>query len=177
MTTLNFVVYFRYHEENRGHNELPRGSSLPRLRPSQISNFSDSSVPSPNQKNTKSLSPPPSQSVPRKATSSDRRKSQGRVEMIELDPILLSKTPILCNRYVLDKNEMLSNTIPGITLREMEGQGKTSPPSRRAKSLPKNPHTQYLEPPRFPSPESSSDSSLRKSPRLKRKKSPCETFF
>lgn len=68
---------------------------------------------------------------------------------------------------------MLNNTIPGITLREMEGQGKTSPPSGRAESLTQNQHPQYLQPPRFPSPESSSDGSVRKSPRLKRKRTPC----
>ncbi|KAJ3651694.1 hypothetical protein Zmor_017715 [Zophobas morio] len=153
----------RYHEEARDH--IPRGSSLPRMRPSQVSRFSDSSVPPPRRK---------SPSVNRQSTNSktgslDRRRSQKSMEIIELDPIILAKTPILCNKYVVDKNEIASNNIPGITTRDMEGQGRSPPLDRRAKSLPRN--QQYLEPPRVPSPSSSSDGS-RKSPRAKRKKSP-----
>ncbi|KAH0808885.1 hypothetical protein GEV33_013907 [Tenebrio molitor] len=144
----------RYHEEAR--DQIPRGSSLPRMRPSQAPRFSD-----PSSRKSSGVS---------KSGSLDRRRSHKSTEMIELDPVLLAKTPILCNRYVVDQNEIVSNNIPGITMRDMEGQGRTPPSNRRAKSLPKNP--QYLEPPRLPSPAPSSESSVRKSPKPRRKKSP-----
>ncbi|XP_044260312.1 uncharacterized protein LOC123008529 [Tribolium madens] len=137
----------RYHEDSRDQH-TSRGSSLPRMRPSQISRFSDSSVPQNRRKSSQT----------RKSGSLDRRKDH---DMIEMDPIILAKTPILCNKYVVDKNEITSNNIPGITMRELEGQG--------AKSLSRNP--QYLELPRASSPGSSSQGS-RRSPRPRRKKSP-----
>lgn len=133
------------------------------MRSSQISRYSDGSVPRRKYSQTR-------QSGSGKSGSLDRRKNHQSSEIIELDPILLAKTPILCNKYVVDKNEITSNNIPGITTRAMEGQGRTPPQNRRAKSLPRT--QQYLEPPRQSSPGSSSEGSTRRSPRPKRKKSP-----
>ncbi|RZC36748.1 uncharacterized protein BDFB_006922 [Asbolus verrucosus] len=132
--------------------------SLPRMRPPQNPRSSDASAPL-------RKSPSTSRQHAPKGGSLDRRKYQRNMEVIELDPIILAKTPILCNKYVMDKNEMVGNNI-----RDVEAQTQTSPSSRRAKSLPRN--QQYLEPPRIPSPASSSEGSSRRSPRTRRKKSP-----
>lgn len=50
--------------------------------------------------------------IPRMANTLDRRRSP-RDTTIEMDPILLENTPILCNKYVVGKNDGFTRTIPG----------------------------------------------------------------
>ncbi|XP_018561542.1 uncharacterized protein LOC108903740 isoform X2 [Anoplophora glabripennis] len=133
----------RYHEE-----VIRRGSTLPRVRGGRLSeNNPPKNVLNSSQNRVNHLQQTP------KGNSLDRKRFQRDVE-IEMDPILLAHTPILCNKYVVGKNDGFARSIPGITVRDSEGVGKIPKVNdRRAKSMPRNQH--YLEPPRFPSPDSS----------------------
>ncbi|KAJ8953700.1 hypothetical protein NQ314_007309 [Rhamnusium bicolor] len=144
MTTSDGSLRDQYHDE-----VSRRGSVVPRARPSRLSDVTPPKI----RQNQNSIQSRPNSVQNAKGNSLDRRKLQE----IEMDPILLANTPILCNKYVVGKNDGFARSIPGkgITTREMEGVGRTpsTPSDRRAKSMPRNQH--YLEPPRFPSPESS----------------------
>lgn len=113
------------------------------MRPTR---FSDTTPPS---KRVPKAMPPPQQ----KGGSLDRRRKH---DVIELDPVILTKTPILCNRYVIGKNDIIGNNV----------QNEENFNSRRAKSLPRSP--QYLEPPQFVPTQPP------RRPSPKRKKSPRE---
>ncbi|XP_066262092.1 uncharacterized protein galene isoform X1 [Euwallacea similis] len=73
---------------------------------------------------------------------------------LALDPMLLADTPILCNKYVVGKQDVLSNHVPGITLRKNYSEDYAYS-ARRARSMPKS--SNLLELPRAYSPDSSSD--------------------
>lgn len=90
---LNILV-LRYHYE-----AVRRGSTLPKARPTRISETTP-----PKARNNYMSSP--------RGNSLDRRKFQKDVE-IEMDPILLANTPILCNKYVVGKNDGFARSIPG----------------------------------------------------------------
>ncbi|CAH1118689.1 unnamed protein product [Phaedon cochleariae] len=96
----------------------------------------------------------PNHVYPQRGYSLDRKRATKDVE-IELDPISLDNSSILCNRYVIGKNDGFAKKIPGkgITLRQQEIQNRANsmPADRRAKSMPRTPN--YLEPPRISSPD------------------------
>ncbi|KAL1502466.1 hypothetical protein ABEB36_007603 [Hypothenemus hampei] len=88
-----------------------------------------------------------------------QRKSEGhKHNRGNLDPMSLVDTPILCNRYVVGEKDALNNHIP----------------ARRAHSMPKS--SNFLQPPRSYSPDSSSDKEdsdnrLQTRPKIKPKRS------
>lgn len=103
-----------------------------------------------------------------RAQSLDRRKFDGRAD-IDVDLAQLARTPILCNRYVVGKNEIINSVLVAPTVSVTNdgpsrgggrgGGGISSNPhrgaggggNRRAVSMPRN----YLQPPnssKFPSP-------------------------
>lgn len=131
------------------------------MRTSQHSRHSDSSVPAPRRQNAS-----PRRQLP--AGPTDKRNGPRDVEA-GLDPALLSKTPILCNKYAMDPQENNSNHLnpgdgrnhrrgasplpgKGGTL-PLPGRGASPLPGRRAVSMPRSPA--YLAPPREMSPHSS----------------------
>lgn len=127
----------RYQREELEARELPRGASLPRMRPS-----------------------------PKKRkfhTGSLERKHNNPSHVLEsalVDPMLLAKTPILCNKYVVEAEKIL-NHVP--TTLEVPRNG-----GRRATSMPRT--TGHLAPPRDATPRSSREDldSIRDAPRKKR---------
>ncbi|KAJ8917299.1 hypothetical protein NQ315_002317 [Exocentrus adspersus] len=145
--------------ELRYHDELVR-KDMSASRPQRPNRYSEVNPPKGRlnvaQNRTNNYNP--------KVNSLDRRK----LAEIEVDPVLLANTAILCNKYVVGKNDGFARSIPGkgITVRDMEGAGKVQ--DKRAKSMPRNQH--YLEPPRFPSPDSSErdDESMRDGRRRQR---------
>nr|CAH7766884.1 unnamed protein product [Callosobruchus chinensis] len=130
-----------------------RSTSVPRVRPNKYNRTTGYATP-------KNLSQHPSQprannlAQPRVANSLDRRN---RDVAIEMDPILLDNTPILCNKYVIGKDEGFARAIPGkgLTLRQMEHHSRAAslPASGRSKSMPRSQN--FLELPEIHSPESS----------------------
>lgn len=114
------------------------------MRTSQHSRHSDSSVPPPRRQTAS----------PRRqlqAGSLDRRNGPRDVEA-GLDPAVLSKTPILCNKYAMDPLENNTNHLqPGDSRNHRRGASPL--PGRRAISMPRSPA--YLAPPREMSPHSS----------------------
>ncbi|XP_017770723.1 PREDICTED: uncharacterized protein LOC108558341 isoform X2 [Nicrophorus vespilloides] len=133
----------RFHED---HPVSKRGQSLPRMQPSQRSRFSDEGPP------VRRPSPNARGNNPQRGGSLDRRRAP---KVFDIDPSALAKAPVYCNRYVMDKADLVGNHVPGITYNERPARN-ASPPlqGRRALSMPRSQH--YLEPPRDPSPSSSS---------------------
>ncbi|XP_030755241.1 uncharacterized protein LOC115881747 isoform X2 [Sitophilus oryzae] len=135
-----------------------RGSSLP----SRPNRFTESSAPS--RKFSAKDRNHRQNSVGQRGGSLDRKKyeNQQKEKEVDVDPTLLAKTPILCNRYVVGRNDAFSSKVPGVTLRQSERYG------RRAISVPKT--SNYLAPPRSYTPESSSDPEEIDEPLRSRKK-------
>ncbi|XP_076255581.1 potassium two pore domain channel subfamily K member galene isoform X2 [Rhynchophorus ferrugineus] len=124
----------RYPDEFRSAPLQSRGSGLLN-RPNRVSETSaPSRKSSAGQKNQR-------QDNFQRGGSLDRRKLDNRQKdnEVDVDPTLLAKTPILCNKYVVGTNDAFKSKVPG----------------RRAVSMPKT--SNFLEPPRSYSPESSSD--------------------
>lgn len=126
-----------------------RGQSMPRMRSSQSSKYSDTPVS--RKQNIYS----------QRGGSLDRKKiqnMQGRTNFVELELLAFDKTPILCNKYVLKEDELLANNIPGFTQRETEKHRNNAG----------NKKMDYLQPP-----DSSEYDNQRRSLRdSKKKKSP-----
>uniref|UniRef100_A0AAR5PXI8 Potassium channel domain-containing protein n=1 Tax=Dendroctonus ponderosae TaxID=77166 RepID=A0AAR5PXI8_DENPD len=120
----------RYPDEFGTAPQLSRGSSLPN-RPSR---FSEPATPARKHPYQKHNNFQRSDSLDRKKFAAVQKERE-----VELDPMLLGGTPILCNRYVVGKHDAFANNIP----------------ARRALSVPKS--SNFLEPPRSYSPDSSSD--------------------
>lgn len=120
--------------------ELPRGASLPRMRPSPKK---------PNARNNKQL-----QHQQSGGGSLDRKHV---LESALVDPLLLAKTPILCNKYVVEGGDRIVNHSSLDVPKEKE----------RASSVPRS---QHLAPPLVSSRSSSRDdlNSIRDVPRRKR---------
>lgn len=130
---------------------MPRGRSLPRMRPQ------------------------PNSGVPRRQQASPKRqvyagsldrKATPRDMQISMDPALLAKTPVLCNRYVVD----------GVEPDNLPARHDGRLPGRRAQSAPRTQN--YLAPPKPISRQPSREDleSVRGSSRRKRP-SPARKFF
>ncbi|CAH1961863.1 unnamed protein product [Acanthoscelides obtectus] len=112
------VLQHSYHSDTElRYYEDPsrRSTSVPRVRPNKYNRTTGYATPrnlsqNPNQLRVNSLA------QPRVPNSLDRRN---RDVAIEMDPIVLDNTPILCNKYVIGKGEGFARTIPG--------KGKRSP--------------------------------------------------
>lgn len=96
-----------------------RSCSLPRSRPNRFIRSSDGSNRSPrNFDNEKKIGP--HATLPKanhhhnqRGYSLDRKKETKDTVEIEMDPIILDRTPILCNKYVVGRNYGFVGTIPG----------------------------------------------------------------
>ncbi|KAL3270483.1 hypothetical protein HHI36_021026 [Cryptolaemus montrouzieri] len=104
----------RYHDYGNR-----RSTSLPRNRQSQTSRYFEH--------NDRRGHSAPKYAV--RGGSLDRKKYQHRFAQRELERLelqVLDRTPVLCNRYVVKKEELNGNPVPGITLRELENQNRGS---------------------------------------------------
>ncbi|KAJ8940000.1 hypothetical protein NQ318_012922 [Aromia moschata] len=130
-----------------------RGPPLSRNRPNRLSEVTP---PKTRQLQNSTSNRAPNSLPHPKSNSLDRKKSPRDLE-IELDPVLLANTPILCNKYVVGKNDGFVAASPADKVYYINGPRKrrlgNASADRRAKSMPRNQH--YLEPPRFPSPDPS----------------------
>lgn len=100
-----------------------RSSSVPRQRSGKFTRSPDTTNRTP--RNFESIGPPVRKTVHnstlartnyphnQRAFSLDRKKEPREIVEIEMDPMLLANTPILCNKYVVGKNEGFARTIPG----------------------------------------------------------------
>ncbi|KAF2881335.1 hypothetical protein ILUMI_24834 [Ignelater luminosus] len=135
----------RYQDE---YPRFQRGISMPRMRPTQQSRYSENTVPK-----RRVLA---SNRQPR-GGSLDRRREPDNI-IPTLEPFVVANTPVLCNKYVVNQREPTVNHNPGRSS-ERSYQRRTSSPlqGRRAISMPRSQQL-YLEPPREPSPMSTTDS-------------------
>lgn len=79
------------HEEH-SNNHPARGSSLPRMRPSQSSRYSDSNA----------VTQPVPQKMPPRGGSLDRRRLPPKAGIVDVD--IANRTPVLANKYVIERN-------------------------------------------------------------------------
>lgn len=107
-----------------------RGSSLPRMRASQISRFSDSSVPVPAYSSTKSHQT--------RGGSLDNRKTSKAIDS-EAD-----KTPVLCNKYVIDKMDGGNSKTTAVDI-SMERRSKSMPRTQNYLQAPSAGPSDYSE--------------------------------
>ncbi|XP_074039791.1 potassium two pore domain channel subfamily K member galene isoform X2 [Leptinotarsa decemlineata] len=147
-----------------------RSSSVPRPRSSKWNRDSENS----NNRKISHISTTSSQfqgnHVQHRGHSLDRKRHLRDIE-IELDPILLDNSSILCNKYVVGKNDGFARTIPGLTPRQNEPRAVSMPPGKKSRSLSRNQN--YLEPPsRFLSPESSEEEDMESVRGRSRRRSP-----
>ncbi|KRT86556.1 hypothetical protein AMK59_965, partial [Oryctes borbonicus] len=130
----------------RYHDEMPK-LRTPQPRSSQRSRLSDGTIPA-----IKTLSAPTKQNL--HGGSLDRRRMAKTLDAT-IDPLVLAKTPVFCNKYVVEPTDMMvinHVTPPNRFERHSDRPAKqlASPVhTRRAISMPR---THYLEPPRDPSP-------------------------
>ncbi|XP_050300144.1 uncharacterized protein LOC126738749 isoform X2 [Anthonomus grandis grandis] len=128
----------RYPDEFNHKPLTSRGASVPNSRPNRFS------------EPTKSATNHRVNNLPARGSSLDRKK----VKEMEVDPMLLANTPILCNKYVIGADDIFTGKIP----------------ARRAVSAPRT--SNYLQPPRSFTPESSSERDDEEIPKNRRKIKP-----
>lgn len=118
---LQFVWYYYFYRITI--ERTRRASSLPRQKPSRFNrpsnnvnrisrNFDGPSSPS-RKISTNSTLPRTTNPQNNRGFSLDRKREPRDTVEIEMDPILLDNTPILCNKYVVGKNEGFVGPIPG----------------------------------------------------------------
>ncbi|KAI4454879.1 potassium channel subfamily k [Holotrichia oblita] len=109
--------------------------------------------------------------------SLDRRRMAKNLDA-SLDPLVLAKSPVYCNKYVVEQTEMavINHVTPNRFDRHSDRPARQLPSpvqTRRAVSMPR---TNYLEPPRDPSP-TYTEVSVRSSRRKKRQYQPSPTIM
>lgn len=88
----------RYFDERTSPPLVPtRAATLQRMRVSQQSRYSDNTV------------PVAKNNLPLRGGSLDRRKLP---KHLDLDPALLERVPVLCNKYVVNQKDVISNHLP-----------------------------------------------------------------
>lgn len=98
-----------------------RCSSIPRQKPNRFNRSSDAPNKSPSNFDSLPLRkfsqnatlPRSNYTQPQRGFSLDRRREPKEAVEIEMDPMLLVNTPILCNKYVVGKNDGFTGKIPG----------------------------------------------------------------
>ncbi|GJQ78200.1 hypothetical protein Trydic_g2529 [Trypoxylus dichotomus] len=156
--------------ELRYHDEMPK-LRTPQPR-SQRSRLSDGTIPA-----VKTLSAPSKQNP--RGGSLDRRRMAKTLDAT-LDPLVLAKTPVFCNKYVVEATDMavINHVTPPNRFERHSDRTVKQLPSpvhtRRAVSMPR---THYLEPPRAPSPAYTEVESIRSSRRKKKPYNPSPTIM
>lgn len=98
----SFDYFKRYPDDFGTAPQLSRGASLPN-RPSRFSEPSPKKHPYQKHNNFQR-----SDSLDKKKFAAVQKERE-----VELDPMILGDTPVLCNRYVVGKHDAFANNIPG----------------------------------------------------------------
>lgn len=93
---------------------MKRSSSVPRQKSSHKTTGNHETFGPPIRKSShNSTLPRPTYPQNQRSSSLEKRREPRDAVEIEMDPILLANTPILCNKYVVGKNGGFAGTIPG----------------------------------------------------------------